>query len=177
MKPPEEKLAPRKTHGVHGLKRAIKTLGARSIDRRTTVGRHHAEWRGNLIDALGGVQELTPQKIALIDEVVLTKLILDSINAWIVSQPTLINKRSRSVITAVRDRSGLVSVLRMLLGDLGLERKATRVLSLTDYLNGNSTATPPQAGSTKQTKLMNDEAASPTPGDESPGQDAKGVEP
>ena len=65
MKPHEEKLSPRQTHGVHGLKRAIKTLGKRSIDKRTTVGKHHAEWRGSLIDALGGVKELTPQKVAL----------------------------------------------------------------------------------------------------------------
>jgi hypothetical protein len=59
---------------------------------------------------------------------------------------------------------------------LGLERKAKRVLSLTDYLNDNNKVTPPHAGNTKQTKLTNDEATSPIPGGESPGQDAKGVE-
>jgi len=160
MQPEEEKLSPRQTHGVHGLKRAVKTLGARSIDRRTTAGKHHAEWRGNVIDALGGLKELTPQKVALIDEVVLTKLILDSVNAWILAQPTLINKRSRSVIAAVRDRSGLVTVLRTLLGDLGLERKCKQLLSLNEYLNGTGKATIEQKA-TKQTKATNEEA---TPG-------------
>src|SRR5205823_9890451 len=111
------------THGGHALKRAVMHLGSRAIDKRTTVGKHHAAWRGELISALGGESDLTPQKRALVDEVVLTKLMLDSINAWIVAQPTLIHRKSKSVIAAVKDRNSLVAVLISLLSDLGLERK------------------------------------------------------
>ena len=89
--------------------------------------------------------ELTPQKRALVDEVVLTKLMLDSVNAWIVSQPTLIHKKSKSVIAAVKDRNSLVAVLRTLLTDLGLERKARPVQTLQELLAGGTQTTPPGA--------------------------------
>ena len=135
----------RQSHGTHTLKRAVMHLGSRAIDKRTTVGKHHAAWRGELIGALGGELELTPQKRALVDEVVLTKLMLDSVNAWIVSQPTLIHKKSKSVIAAVKDRNSLVAVLRTLLTDLGLERKARPVQTLQELLAGGTQTTPPGA--------------------------------
>jgi hypothetical protein len=40
------------------------------------------------------------------------------------------NKRSRSVLPAVRDRQTLVATLRGLLGDLGLKRHAKALPSL-----------------------------------------------
>ena len=63
-----------------------------------------------------------------------TKLILDSVDAWLLSQPSLINRRSRSVLPVVRDRQALVSTLRGLLGDLGPKRRARESPTLTDYL-------------------------------------------
>ena len=65
-----------------------------------------------------------------------TKLILDSVDAWLLTQPTLINKRAKSVLPAARDRQTLVSTLRGLLGDLGLKRRAKALPSLGDYLRG-----------------------------------------
>ena len=82
----------------------------------------------------------------LLDEAVLTKLMLDSVNAWIVAQPTLINKRNKTIIAVVKDRNSLVSVLRTLLGDLGLEPKAKAIPTLAEYLNATG-----KAGSAKET--------------------------
>lgn len=129
----------RQTHGGHTLKRAVMQLGSRAIDRRTTVGRQHAAWRADLVSDLGGLSEISTQKSALIDEVVLTKLMLSSINAWIVSQPSLIHRKSKSVIAAVKDRNSLVAVLRTLLADLGLERKARPRKTLSELLSEPST--------------------------------------
>lgn len=143
MKDQEEKLSARQTHGVKALKRAVRTLGGRSIDKRTRVGKRHAHLRDSIIGALGGSAVLTPQKRVLVDEMILTKLMLDSVNAWIVAQPCLINKRNKSVIAAVKDRNTLVNVLRMLLGDLGLERHTTLIPSLTDYLEVKRRPTKP----------------------------------
>jgi hypothetical protein len=42
------------------------------------------------------------------EEAVKTKLILDSIDPWLLTQPTLINKRTRSVLPAMRDRQAPV---------------------------------------------------------------------
>jgi len=130
----EERLSPRQTHGVKALKRAINTLGNRTIDQRTTVGKALAQWRTELLHDLGGQDAVSTQELALIDEAIKTKLILDSIDSWILSQKSLINKRTRSVIPVVRDRNSLVTTLRGLLGDLGLSKRSKTVEDLTAYV-------------------------------------------
>jgi len=122
------------THGADTLKRAVKVLGRRYIDQRTIVGKALAAWRAELLADLGGIDTVSTQELALLEEAVKTKLILDSVDAWLLSQPTLINKRSRSVLPAVRDRQALVSTLRGLLGDLGLKRRTRSEPSLSEYL-------------------------------------------
>ena len=48
---------------------------------------------------------VTTQELALIEEADKTKLILDSIDAWLLSQSSLINKRTRAVLPrCVTDR-------------------------------------------------------------------------
>ncbi len=121
-------------HALPRLKQTVKALGSRAIDRRTTVGKALATWRSELLADLGGVEAVSTQELALVEEAVKTKLILDSIDAWLLTQPTLINKRTRSVLPAVRDRQALVSTLRGLLGDLGLKRRSKAMLSLGEYL-------------------------------------------
>jgi len=123
-------------HGASTLKRAVKELGNRAIDRRTTIGKALAAWRSELLADLGGIEAVSTQELALVEEAVKTKLILDSVDAWLLTQPTLIHKRNRSVLPAVRDRQALVSTLRALLGDLGLKRRAKALPSLGEYLAG-----------------------------------------
>jgi len=68
-----------------------KTHGSRAIDRRSTMGR-----------ALGrGTEAVSTQDLALVEEAVKTKLILDSVAACLLQQPTLINNRGRGVLPAV----------------------------------------------------------------------------
>lgn len=133
-------------HGTTLLKRAVHTLGNRTIDRRTTVGRALAAWRHELLADLGGVEDVSTQELALVEEAVKTKLILDSVDAWLLSQPSLINKRTRSVLPVVRDRQALVSTLRGLLGDLGLKRRTKAMPSLGDYLAARGVDAPSTPG-------------------------------
>ena len=121
-------------HGTKALKQAVKVLGTRAIDLRTTIGRALAAWRSELLADLGGADNFSTQELALVEEAVKTKLILDSVDAWLLQQPTLINKRVRGVLPAVRDRQALVSTLRGLLGDLGLKRRTKAAPTLSEYL-------------------------------------------
>lgn len=123
-----------RTHGVHTMKKALKQLGSRAIDRRTSMGKALAAWRAELLADLGGIENVTTQELALVEESVTTKLLLDSIDSWLLSQPTLINKRTRGVIPVVRDRQALVATLRGLLSDLGLKRRTKAGPSLGEYL-------------------------------------------
>ena len=48
-------------HGLGTLKRAVRELGGRAIDRRTTLGRALADWRAALINDLGGPDTISTQ--------------------------------------------------------------------------------------------------------------------
>lgn len=73
-------------HDAHArlrlLERAVSTLGSRTIDRRTKTGWALASWRDDLASNLGGVEALSTQQRALLDEAVKLTLMLDSVNTW-----------------------------------------------------------------------------------------------
>lgn len=90
-----------RTHGLRTLKRAVSELGSRTIDKRTTVGRALAAWRAELVDDYGGADALSTAELALIDEAVVTKLLLGSVNAWLLEQGArLVNKRRGALVQA-----------------------------------------------------------------------------
>jgi hypothetical protein len=126
----EGRLAPRQTHGVLSLKRAIRTLGNRVVDERTKVGKALAAWRSELLRDLGGLECISTQEAALVDAAAKTKLLLDNVDSWLLSQGTLINRKHRSVIAAVRDRNAIVNTLRGLFADLGIKRRSREVETL-----------------------------------------------
>jgi len=123
------------THGLTALKQAVKGLGGRVIDNRTTLGKALRKWRADLIQDLGGNETISTQQEALVDLAVKSKLILDSIDAWLLTQRSLVNARKRSLLPAVRERQQLADGLARYLGQLGLERRTKEVPSLTEYLN------------------------------------------
>jgi hypothetical protein len=134
--PPGNKNA--RKHGMHSLKRALNELRNRAIDNRTSMAKALAAWRGELIADLGGIENITTQELALIEEAVKTKLLLDSVDSWLLAQPSLIDKRRRTLLPVVRDRQSLVATLRGLLGDLGLKRRSKSGPTLREYLNKRS---------------------------------------
>ena len=110
-------------HGLTRLKAAVRGLGSRVIDRRTTLGKALAEWRQQLIQDLGGPDAVSTQARAIVDLAVRTKLLLDSVDAWLLTQPSLINKRARALLPVVRERQRLADSLARYLTLLGLERR------------------------------------------------------
>lgn len=140
------------THGLTVLKRAVNGLGNRLIDRRTATGKALARWRADLIADLGG--DVSTQEETLIDLAVKSKLMLDSIDVWLLTQPSLINQRKRSLIPVVKERQALADGLAKYLAQLGLKRIAHEQ-TLEDVLreaeadqNGHSAA-PVAPGSTQ----------------------------
>jgi hypothetical protein len=79
-------------HGVHALTKLVKTLGTdRAIDKRTGAGKALVRWRQDLIADLGG--DVSTQQDAIISLAIKTRLLLDSIDVWLLQQPTLIIKK------------------------------------------------------------------------------------
>ncbi len=125
---------PYRKHGLDRLKTAVRLLGARTLDRRTAVGRALAEWRANLVADLGGPDTISTQQAAVIDLALKTKLLLDSIDGWLLRQPSLIDKRRRAVLPVVRERQQLADGLARYMAQLGLQRRARAVPSLGEYI-------------------------------------------
>jgi hypothetical protein len=71
----------RTKHGVHAVTSLVKKLGTdRALDKRTAMGKALERWRQELIDDLGGEDNISAQQRAIIDLAVKNKLILDTID-------------------------------------------------------------------------------------------------
>ena len=121
-------------HGLNAVKARVKVRGLAAIDMRTAAAQALIGWRNGLLSDLGGEESVSNQQLALVDMAVRTRLYIDHLDGWLMEQPTLINKRKKSVLPIVRERQQLVDSLGRLLGQLGLERKAKPVPALAQYL-------------------------------------------
>lgn len=122
----------------HGLTRAmvrIKLDGMGAIDKRMAAGRDLLQWKNDLLAALGGSENVTPQKMALVDLACRTKALLDHADAYLLTQRSIINRRKKAFLPIVAQRQTLVGSLSSLLGQIGLERQEKPVKPLSDYIN------------------------------------------
>jgi hypothetical protein len=110
-------------HGLNSLKKAWSQLGNRALDGRSQASVAIRKWRAELIADLGGDEAASTQQLAVIDLAGKQKLLLDSIDTWLLSQPSLINSRKRSLIPVVLQRQQLANALVDYLTKLGLERR------------------------------------------------------
>lgn len=127
------------------MKRAIAKLGSRAIDGRSKLAYALKAWRKELIADLGGEENISVQQRTIVECASTTKLMIGSIDAWIVAQPSLLT-RERKLMPVILQRQTLVDSLTRMLTQLGLERRH-RVKTLQDILsadhdNANSSETP-----------------------------------
>src|SRR5439155_184116 len=86
------------------------TLGKRALPPRSTaLGRALHEWRTSLIADLGGVDTISTQQLALVDLAVRTKLLVDSVDAYVLGMPSPVNRQRRCLHPGVRERAGNAS--------------------------------------------------------------------
>ena len=110
-------------HGLNTAKRALKEWGSRAIDNRTRAGKLLVAWRDQLIEDMGGLEQVSAQQLTIVELAARTKVLLDGIDAWLFEQPTLVNKRERRVYAVVKERQQLADSLARYMAQLGLERR------------------------------------------------------
>ena len=136
-KPPKSSKTDKRSYQKHGLttmKKALHQLGGRALDQRTSLAKALGRWRSEILNDLGGTENTSAQQRAVLDLAVKTKLMLDSIDAWLLTQRSLINARKRALYPVVRERQQIADALARYLGQLGLERKSKGVMDLRSYL-------------------------------------------
>ena len=121
-------------HGLFSMKRAVRELGDRSLDGGTSVAKALAEWKAELIDDLGGRQAISTQQNAIIDLAVKTKLMLESVDAWLLTRTSIVDKRRRALLPIVRERQQLADAISRYLQVLGLERRSKPAVDLQSYV-------------------------------------------
>jgi hypothetical protein len=132
---PRERRRPYLKSGVYTLKKAVQTLGSRALPPKSTaLGRELRVWREALITDLGGVEMVSTQQTALVDMAVRTKLLVDSVDAYVLAMPSPVNRQRRCLHPVVRERQAIVNQLQALLRDLGLDRRAKPTMDLAMYL-------------------------------------------
>jgi hypothetical protein len=127
----------RKRHGLKALKARVTVQGLTAIDMRTNAAQALVAWRSELLTALGGSEAVTPQRATLLEMCVRTRLYIDHLDAFCMSQASLVNRRKKSVLPVLRERQSLVDSLERLLSRLGLDRVPKPVPSLAEYLESD----------------------------------------
>jgi hypothetical protein len=110
-------------HGLATLKAGVSKLGSRAIDGRYRVARALAQWRQELINDLGGEDNISTQQRTVIELAAASKLLIGSIDAWLLSQPTLLT-RNKTLLPVIRERQAIADGLVRYLAQLGLERRS-----------------------------------------------------
>jgi len=80
---------------------------------------------------------ISTQELVIVNLAVKTKLLLDSVDTWLLQQPTLVNARKRKIHPAVLKRQQLADALARYMQQLGLKRRARSTQSLRDLLAKN----------------------------------------
>src|SRR5438876_3209102 len=83
-------------HGLHKLQRAVQTLGKRALPSRSTaLGRALHQWREALVADLGGMDAVSTQRLALVELALRTKLLVDSVDAYVLAMPSPVSRQRR----------------------------------------------------------------------------------
>jgi hypothetical protein len=112
-------------HAFHTLKRTVLRLGKRAIDGRSGVAKALKRWRRDVAEDLGGRDNMSTAQLEIINLASKQKFLLDSIDAWLLLQDTLITgkKKSPALIPVVKERQAVANALVDYLAKLGLERR------------------------------------------------------
>jgi hypothetical protein len=142
------------THGLFAARRALNDFGLRAIDGRSALGVAIREFRASVINDLGGETGLSVQQLALLDMTVRTKLMLDSIDVFILSQPSIVDKRRRSLLPIVRERASLANSFVEHMRVLGLEKRKPPVPTLAEIIAQHAKASEASKTSTDTPKRV-----------------------
>src|SRR5262249_32593728 len=110
-------------HGLNSMKNALVRSKQVRLDMRYRTGKALVRWRLELVEDLGGEDSISTQQAAVIELAVRNKLMIDTIDNWILAQDSLVNKSKRAVLPVVLQRQQLADGLMKCLTALGLERK------------------------------------------------------
>ncbi len=126
-------------HGDTVLKKAVKELGSRVLDGRTALAKELEAERRELIQALGGDSEVSPQERSIISMIAQKRIRRRIAAQWALQNPDkLFDRRKRSLAPIALQLEQLEESEAKLLEKLGLKRRPKPTRSLHDILSQES---------------------------------------
>ena len=132
-KPRRKRTNSAETHGLHAAQRFMAEYGTRALDQRTRAARDLMTWRDAIVTDLGGEENVSAQRHALLDLAVKTKLLLDGLDVWLLNQETLVSEKGKAA-DMLHVRMRLSDSLAKYLEKLGLERRLPDKHDLSAYV-------------------------------------------
>lgn len=120
--------------GYWAAKHALARFGDHVIDGRSRVAHALDEFRDELLNDLGGAEAVSQQQRVIVDLAVRTHLLVQSLDNYLLSLGSLVNRRKRALWPVVRERTTLADSLAKYMTMLGLERKSKPVKPLPEYI-------------------------------------------
>src|SRR5712692_9927201 len=105
----------RSRHGLTPAMVRVRLRGFKAIDRRTAGARAAMAFRSELVTALGGEADLSPQKRRLIEMTARAALLLDHVDSWLAGQTSLVNRKTKSLLPVLTQRQAIADHLARLL--------------------------------------------------------------
>jgi hypothetical protein len=124
----------RTRYQLRQLKGRIRLRGLHAIDKRTGAARELVEWRAGVIAAMGGEENISSMKMAVIEEATRTRAYLNHIDAFLLSLESVIDRRSKKLRPIVEARMRIGEHLMKQMDRLGFERVPKPVPTLAEYL-------------------------------------------
>jgi hypothetical protein len=116
------------------LAKKIKTDGLARVDGRIHAVRVIRKWQKALVADLGGPAALTTAQQTLVELSTRTRLVLEHLDAYLLTKKSLIIKRQGKLIPMVMDRMKVSDTLTRQLLALGLDRKTKTIPALAHYV-------------------------------------------
>jgi hypothetical protein len=120
--------------GYWAAKHALAKFGSHVIDGRSRVAHALDQFRDELIRDLGGPAGVSTQQRVIIDLAVRTHLMVQSLDNYLLSLGSLVNRRKRALWPVARERTALADSLAKYMAMLGLQRREAPVKSLQEYV-------------------------------------------
>jgi len=108
--------------------------GLAVVDGRMHSARVVKRWQRLLTNDLGGPGSLTTAQATLIELATRTRLVLEHVDAYLLTKKSLLNKRQGKLLPVVMDRMKVSDTLTRQLLALGLERKSKTIPALASYV-------------------------------------------
>ena len=133
---PGSKPRPYQKHGLTALHNALRSVSDREgwLESLGEVGEALKAWKADLVADLGGAEAVSTQERAIIELAVKTYLMLESVDRFLLSQPSLVNKSRRQLFPAVLQRQQLADALARYMTALVLKRRVKQGPDLKTYL-------------------------------------------